>query len=215
MSRCATQVRSDDPSTCHDLSPRCAARSRDDGRHSADRRDHWMTGEHESRVAPNLDGHHGHRGDHQSVELSDRTNATMCGDHRESPGNPHGRIQLRNYANPRKACQKTGDLRKASPLMDERHSTACLNVTTGQAFRRQTETMNRRGRHWRDVRRTVGARNLRVNYLLLASPFPSMCPTVEALSPQTTKATRRWPLLKNCPAASYSPTQSPVQYHRR
>lgn len=69
--------------------------------------------------------------------------------------------------------------------------------------------------HSWDVQRTACARILRVNYLLLASPFPSMYPTVGAMSPQTTKATRRWPLLKNCPAASYSPTQSPVQYHRR
>ena len=32
---------------------------------------------------------------------------------------------------------------------------------------------------------------------------------------EMTKATRRWPLSKKCPAASYSPTQSPAQYHRR
>ena len=151
--------------------------------------------------------------------------------------NPNATDHDDHHANPNESCPRwlRGSLR-AYPMRDDPQLSACQHPGASpwtcrqegdrspQAFRiaramtafpRFRAKAHQGDRHWTAGHLMACALILRVNYLLLASPFPSMCPRVGALSPQTTKATRRWPLLKNCPAASYSPTQSPVQYHRR
>ena len=136
---------------------------------------------------------------------------TSCDDHHVTRGNRSGTNRSIHRARTTAFLPEDDQNPQAYP----RRGALKRDGSRPQTCRCSNAKAHRDGHHLMDVRRTACALNLHVNYLLLASPFPSMCPTVGALSPQTPKATRRWPLLKKCPAASYSPTQSPVQYHRR
>ena len=149
-------------------------------------------------------------------------NAMDHDDHHASPNasfpnRPHGSRRACPPTNDpwRSACRHPSASPRDCRREGDRSPQAFRNARATTAFPRCRATAHPDDHCSTDVRRMAYALILRVNCLLLASPFPSMCPRVGALSPQTTKATRRWPLLKNCPAASYSPTQSPVQYHRR